>query len=197
MQQCLGCLLPKAELLANACDNLDHHHKILALRLSVHQARRWRQYSLHPHLLPLRQVKMLSLKSTAIYQTAPSKINLLDLPAELIGTILDQLPLLDDLLSASLVSKRLREETLSILFYSINLTFTTNFRRHGKTILDYLLANPSLSRHVREVNIRKPVGAVTADLYEVAKLDRLSSQLQSLHTIKYENDGQSTHASTD
>ena len=144
-----------------------------------------RQYSLHHHLLPLCEVSMLSLKSATIYQAPPSKINLLDLPAELIGAVLNQLQLLDDLISASLVSTRLREESLSILFYSINLSFTTTFRKHGNTILDYLLASPTLSKHVHDINIRSPVGGVTADPCEVSKFYRLLSQLQSLRTIKY------------
>ena len=128
---------------------------------------------------------MLSLKSATVCQAASTKINLLDLPAELIGTILTQLPFLDDLLPASLVSRRLREEALPILFHSINLTFTTNARKNGKTILDYFLENPRLCRHIREVIVRTPVAHTERQRTELWKFEKVSWQMQNLRVIQY------------
>ncbi len=123
---------------------------------------------------------MLSLKSVPISQ-ATSKINLLDLPAELIGSILNQLWLLEDLLSVSRVSKRLREETLPILFYSVNITSTSN----GKTIWDYLTEHPALCRYIRQIIIRSLVGNVEGQKQDLLKFETLSPQMQNLRVIKY------------
>src|SRR5256885_2270958 len=97
---------------------------------------------------------MLSLKSQTNSQPSASRIGLLDLPPELLKSILDHIYTFDDLLSASLVSKGLRDMVLPILFGSINLTFSTRIQRQGDTIIDFLSQKPRLQNYVREIVIR-------------------------------------------
>jgi hypothetical protein len=97
---------------------------------------------------------MLSLKSQTNSQPLASRIGLLDLAPELLKSILDHIYNFDDLLSASLVSKGLRDMVLPILFGSINLTCSTRIQRQGETIIDFLSKKPRLQKYVREMVIR-------------------------------------------
>lgn len=148
--------------------------------------------------------KMMSLKSIPIRQTAPSRFPLFDLPEELLRHVVDQLSAIEDLLSISLVSKRLRDATLPILYGCINLTLTTAVQKNGKTIIDFLLDKPRLHEYIRKVTIRDPPSNidhlkakerlwnhdVNSELRrqrqeELPKFMRLSTHLVKLSHIRY------------
>jgi hypothetical protein len=131
---------------------------------------------------------MLSLKSTSTQQVAPSETLLLDLPHELLRSILDHIYSLDDLFSASLVSKGFRDAVLPILYSSINLTFTTKIQRNGETILDFLSNNPHLHKHVRQLVMREPPLRYEAQELEFLKFERLSMNLENLRELRYAYD---------
>jgi F-box domain len=127
---------------------------------------------------------MLSLKSTSTSQVATGKTRLVDLPSELIKSVLDHVCNLDDLLSASLVSKSLRDAILPILYGSINVTFTTRIKRNGETSLDFLSKRPHLQKHIREVIIRPALSNVDHDRQEFSKFRRLSPGLANLRCLR-------------
>ena len=124
---------------------------------------------------------MLSLKSASTQPVAPGETLLLDLPQELLRSILDHIYSLDDLFSTSLVSKRFRDAVLPILYSSINLTFTDKIQRNGETILDFLSNNPHLHKHVRQLVMREPPSRYEAQELEFLKFERLSMDLENLH----------------
>jgi len=128
---------------------------------------------------------MLSLKSQTNGQPAASRIGLLDLPPELLKSILDHIYDFDDLLSASLVSKGLRDMVLPILFGSINLTFSTRIQRQGETILDFFSKKPCLQKHVREMVIRPTLAGFETQPSEFAKFEHLSPELENLCAVRY------------
>ena len=117
-------------------------------------------------------------------QAAASKIDLLDLPSELLRAVLDHVCNFDDLLSASLVSKTLRDLVLPILFGSINLAFTSNIRRNGETILDFLLRKQHLQKCIRRVVIRPSSFDFEIDRLEFLKFERLSLGLENLRLLR-------------
>lgn len=127
---------------------------------------------------------MLSLKSACTSQVATIKICLLDLPQELIKLILDHIRNFEDLLSASLVSKDLRCAAVTILYRSINVTFTTRIQRNNETILDFLLTKPHLQKHVRQVVIREPPLRYEALEVEFLNFQRLSIGLENLRELR-------------
>jgi hypothetical protein len=127
---------------------------------------------------------MLSLKSVSTSQVATVKSCLLDLPPEILKLILDHIRNFGDLLSASLVSKNLRGATLSILYRSIKLTFTTRIQRNGETILDFLLNKPHLQKHVRQVVIRELPLRCGAQETEFSKFRLLSMDLENLRELR-------------
>jgi hypothetical protein len=127
---------------------------------------------------------MLSLKSASTSQVVTSRTSLLDLPHELLRSILDYIYSLDDLLSASLVSKRLRDAVLPIVYSSINVTFTTKIKRNGETILDFLSKKPHLQKHVREVVVREVPLRCEAQELEFLKFHRLSMQFENLRELR-------------
>lgn len=127
---------------------------------------------------------MLSLKSMSTCQVITYRICLLDLPHELLRSILDHIYHLDDLLSASLVSKALRGAVLPIVYSSINVTFTTKIQRNGETMLDFLLKKPHLQKHIREVVIRELPKRCEAQELEILKFQRLSMQLENLRNLR-------------
>jgi hypothetical protein len=127
---------------------------------------------------------MLSLKSASTSQMAASKMCLLDLPPEVLKSILDHICNFDDLLLASLVSKDLRNAVLPILYGSINVTFTTRIHRNGETILDFLSKNPHLQNHVREVIIREPLSGCATQELEFSKFRRMSMDLENLCELR-------------
>lgn len=131
---------------------------------------------------------MLSLKSASTQPVAPGETLLLDLPQELLRSILDHIYSLDDLFSTSLVSKRFRDAVLPILYSSINLTFTDKIQRNGETILDFLSNNPHLHKHVRQLVMREPPSRYEAQELEFLKFERLSMDLENLHGLRYTND---------
>ena len=128
---------------------------------------------------------MLSLKSQTNSQPAASRIGLLDLPPELLKSILDHIHDFDDLLSASLVSKGLRDMILPILFGSINLTFSTRIQRQGETILDFLSKKPRLQKCVREMVIPPTLAGFERQPSEFAKFGHLSLELENLCAVRY------------
>jgi hypothetical protein len=128
---------------------------------------------------------MLSLKSQTNSQPAASRIGLLDLPPELLKSILDHIYNVDDLLSASLVSQGLRDMVMPILFGSINLTFSTRIQRHGETILDFLSKKPRLRKYVREMVIRPTLAEFERQPSEFTKFEHLSLELENLCAIRY------------
>jgi hypothetical protein len=131
---------------------------------------------------------MLSLKSTSTQWVAPSETLLLDLPHELLRSILDHIYSLDDLFSASLVSNGFRDAVLPILYSSINLTFTNKIQRNGETILDFLSNNPHLHKHVRQLVMREPPLRYEAQELEFLKFERLSMNLENLRELRYTYD---------
>ena len=128
---------------------------------------------------------MLSLKSQTNSQPPASRIGLLDLPPELLKSILDHIYNFDDLLSASLVSKGLRDMVLPILFGSINLTFSTRVQRQGETIIDFLSKKPRLREYVREMVIRPTLAGFDRKPSELAKFKHLSLELENLCVVRY------------
>jgi hypothetical protein len=128
---------------------------------------------------------MLSLKSASTHQVVPSEILLLDLPHELLRSILDHIYSLDGLFSASLVSKGFRDVVLPILYGSINLTFTNKIQRNDETILDFLSRKPHLQKHVRQVVVREPPLRYEAQELEFLKFERLSMKLENLRELRY------------
>jgi hypothetical protein len=127
---------------------------------------------------------MLSLKSVSSGQVATVKSCLLDLPPELLKLILDHIRNFGDLLSASLVSKNLRGAALSILYRSINVTFTTRIQRDGETVLDFLLNKPHLLKHVRQIVMRELPLRYEAQEVEFSKFQRLSMDLENLRELR-------------
>ena len=128
---------------------------------------------------------MLSLKSAITGQVASRKIGLLDLPPELLSWILDHVFRRDDLSRASVVSKRLREAALPILYGSLNLTFTTKIQAWGETILDFLLRNSHLQKHVRRITIQPSFPKLDRKWPEFSKFERLSPCLTNLRFLRY------------
>lgn len=131
---------------------------------------------------------MLSLKSASTHQVVPSETFLLDLPHELLRSILDHIYNLDDLVSASLVSKGFRDAVLPILYGSINLTFTNKIQKNGETILDFLSNKPHLQKHVRQVVVREPPLRYEAEELEFLTFERLSMNLENLRELRYAYD---------
>jgi hypothetical protein len=131
---------------------------------------------------------MLSLKSASTHQVVPSETFLLDLPYELLRSILDHIYNLDDLFSASLVSKGFRDAVLPILYGSINLTFTSKIQKNGETILDFLSNKPHLQKYVRQVVVREPPLRYEAQELEFLKFERLSMNLENLRELRYAYD---------
>ena len=147
----------------------------------------------------------MSLKSISLRQTPPGRFPLFDLPEELLRYVVDQLCAVDDLLSVSLVSKRLRDAALPTLYGSINLTLTTAVQKNGETFLDFLLGKPNLHEYIQEVIIRdpppttdRPRGTEGWAYYcnlctelkrqrqqELAKFARLSILLPKLGNVRY------------
>jgi hypothetical protein len=148
---------------------------------------------------------MLRLKSFTPKQSMSRVTSIYDLPAELFDAIIEQVsfrsryqicssdfqrkcishaPITTTLSTASLVSKRFRQTALVILFQCVDINLTNAPRRHGETLLDFLLHSPHIRECVHGVRFHAVDGETASQDVEYQKLSEVLPLLPNLRQIE-------------